>query len=583
MATASDLQQLYVGYFGRAADQEGLDFWLEAINNGGLSLDNVHASFVQSAEYNALYEGLSNSDLVTQVYLNVLGRGVEAEGLAFWAGALDAGTITQDQLIEGLLSGLSANDALIVQNKVTVANYYTTQVGAAYGEADKATSAGFLADVDGTLTSVSAALNLVNGVVPGGVPSALATALAQLEAAQNAQQAYATALQEEGDTDPSDDVADVDALYGATGTQLAADIATFNTASSVDIAAGDSAAVIAQKISEATTAAQTAVTNAQTALNTTVGPALVNSYNAALVKFNGAEAAATVATANQAGALATFNVLDDSTVDLTTLNSDGEITGLFELDNGNLVISSSYANNSGTTADELKAANDLLAVVQARVAADKAAESAKDALVKQAELVEAKDSGATADADGVITNGLLGALAAAKTAQTALSEAVEELAATNKIIAEWTDLVDEVGDAEAAIEDAAPEGLGYTIQYVADGATVIANGSDDVFIFTETASGNTASIALDGDDVLFVGTGYSLGVDDATKGGLQGGNNAQLEVFFVLNSGVVEAHIETVEFGSSATIQDTNVITLTGVTALDGVTFDANTGFIALA
>lgn len=56
MATASDLQQLYIGYFGRAADQAGLDFWVEAINNGGLSLANVRASFVQSTEYTAKYQ-----------------------------------------------------------------------------------------------------------------------------------------------------------------------------------------------------------------------------------------------------------------------------------------------------------------------------------------------------------------------------------------------------------------------------------------------------------------------------------------------------------------------------------------------
>jgi len=575
MATASDLQQLYVGYFGRAADQEGLNFWLEAINNGGLSLDNVHASFVQSVEYAALYDSLSNSDLVTQVYLNVLGRAVEAEGLAFWAGALDAGTITQDQLIEGLLSGLSANDALIVQNKVTVANYYTTQVGAAYGEADKAQSSDILADVDGTLASVGTALTAVGGIVPGGVPSALATALAQLEAAQNAQQAYATALQDDGTE--SDDVAQVDALYGATGTQYGVDIGALSTASTAVggpvITATESAAVVTQKINEATTAAQAAVTAAQTALNTTVGPALVNSYNAALARFESAAEAADAAGFNQTGAQAKFEAIDGGTY---TIVADGTAAGLFALDGTTLVVAPAYA--SAATQAELAAANELLAVVQARVAADVAETSAKNALLTQAALVEAKDSGANADVNGVITDGLLGDLTAAKADQAALAEAVADLADTNAIITEWAELVDAVGDADGAIAD-----LNYTLQFVADTDAVIANGSDDVFIFTETTFGNTASIELDGDDVLFIGTGYSLGVDDATKGGLQGGNNALLEVFFVQNGGVVEAHIETVEFGSNAATQQTNVITLAGVTSLDGVTFDANTGFISLA
>ncbi|WP_418643800.1 DUF4214 domain-containing protein [Stutzerimonas kunmingensis] len=579
MATASDLQQLYVGYFGRAADQEGLNFWLEAINNGGLSLDNVHASFVQSEEYAALYDGLSNSDLVTQVYLNVLGRGVEAEGLAFWAGALDAGTITQDQLIEGLLSGLSANDALIVQNKVTVANYYTTKVGASYGEADKALSADILDDVDATLGTVSAALGRVDleASSEGTGPDALASALAMLEAAQNGQQTYATTLLGDLAAEDETDIATVDGLYGSAGTQYSTDIGALSAASTAvggpSFIAADSAAVVAQKISEATTKAQAAVTAAQTALNTTVGPALVNSYNAALARFESAADAADAAGFNQTGAQAKFEAIDGNTY---TINADGTATGLFALDGTTLVVAPAYA--SAATPTELAAANELLAVVQARVAADVAETNAKNALLTQAALVEAKDSGANADADGVIEDGLLGDLADAKADQAALAEAVADLADTNAIITEWAELVGAEADANDAITD-----LGYTIEEIADTGDYTVTGSDEVFVLDMVGFGNEASVTLDGDDVLFIGTGYSLGVDDATKGGLQGGNNALLEVFFVQNGGVVEAHIETVEFGSNAATQQTNVITLTGVTSLDGVTFDANTGFISLA
>lgn len=580
MATASELQQLYVGYFGRAADQEGLNFWLEAINNGGLSLENVHASFVQSEEYAALYDGLSNSDLVTQVYLNVLGRAVEAEGLAFWSDALDAGTITQDQLIEGLLSGLSPIDALIVQNKVTVANYYTTQVGASYGEADKAQSSQILSTVNDTLASVSQALNDVALVVPGGVPSALSTALAQLEAAQNAQKAYATALQD--DADASDDVAQVDAKYNAlTGTELPLKVGAYNAAASVDIVSGDSVAVITQKISESTAAAQKVVSDAQTKLNTTVGPALVKSYNAALAKFEGADEAATVALANQVGGQAKLENLDGGSYTIDP--ADGTTPGLFVIVNGQLVLDPAYATANAQEASILAAANELLTTVKGRVAADKAEADAKTALLAESVKVGAKDATATFDADGKPTAGLLVDLADAKTAQADLAEAVADLAETNKIVGEWADLADAIADAEDAITDAAPAGLNYDLVSFGDTDSVGANGTNEVFIFTETTFGNTAAVQLDAKDVLFVGTGYTLGTDDATKAGLQGGNNALLEVFFVLNSGVVEAHIETVEFGSSAYTQETNVITLTGVTALDQVTFDANTGFIALA
>lgn len=583
MATASDLQQLYVGYFGRAADQAGLNFWLEAINNGGLTLDNVHASFVQSAEYAALYDGLSNSDLVTQVYLNVLGRAVEAEGLAFWAGALDAGTITQDQLIEGLLSGLSAADSLIVQNKVTVANYYTNKVGNGYSEDDKALSADILDDVTAALGTVSTALGRVDteATAEGAGTDALASALAMLEAAQNAQQAYATALQPETDTDPTDDIDDVEALYGAAGTQLAIDVGAYNAAASVDIVSGDSEAIISQKISESTAAAQKAVTDAQKALDNTVGPALVKSYNAALAKFEDADEAATVALANQAGGQAKLENLDGGSYTIDPVN--GTTPGLFVIDNGQLVLDPAYATANAQNASYLAAANELLELVKGRVAADKAETDARDALLAESVKVGAKDGTAAFDVDGKPTAGLLVDLDTAKTAQADLAEAVADLAETNKIVGEWADLADAIQAAQDAITDAAPEGLGYNLVTVADGAAVAANGANDVFIFGETTFGHAASIELDNKDVLFVGTGYTLGTDDANQAGLQGGNNALLEVFFVLNGGVVEAHIETVEFGSNAATDETNVITLTGVTALDQVTFDANTGFIALA
>ncbi len=592
MATASDLQQLYVGYFGRAADQVGLDFWLDAINNGGLSLDNVHASFVQSAEYNALYEGLSNSELVTQVYLNVLGRGVEDEGLAFWAGALDAGTITQDQLIEGLLSGLSAKDALIVQNKVTVANYYTSQVGAAYAEADKAQSAAIIATVDASLTSVADALEEVGDVVPGGVPDALATALAQAQAAQDALQAYATALLGDDAADPADpaaDVAAVEARYGATPSQLTADINKFNAASAVDIAAGESAAVIQQKITEATTKAQTAVTTAQNALNTTVGPALVNSYNAALARFETAEANTAAAELAQVRELAGFNAIAGSVFVIDAATGTAENAAgddLFVLNAQNkLVLDSAFA--AGATPAQVTAANALLGVVQARLDAVKAEDVASDALLVQARLVDAKDNtmtGADIDADGVITGGLIKALADAKTAQTALADAVKDLAETNAIIAEWAELNEGVDDANTAVSD-----LGYNPVDYAAGALTLTNNQNDVVVVDTTDGTIDASIAsgeFQKGDLLYVGAGYQFGgasSDTVTTQAqlLAGGSTSVLEVFFEQAGANAIVHIETKAFanGAAAPANDLVSITLTGVNVED-LAFD--NGFVSI-
>src|SRR5690606_35005440 len=133
----------------------------------------------------------------------------------------------------------------------------------------------------------------------------------------------------------------------------------------VDNVLGDSATLIAAKIGEATTAAQTAVTTAQNTLNTTVGPALVNSYNAALAKFVAADNAAAAAGFNQAGAEAKFEAINGAAI--PAVGTDGTVTGLFVITAGSLTVDATWAAANPT---KVAAANELLAVVQARVAAD---------------------------------------------------------------------------------------------------------------------------------------------------------------------------------------------------------------------
>ena len=48
MSTTTNMQELYIGYFGRAADQDGLDYWVAGIDNGDLSYEDVVLSFTDS-------------------------------------------------------------------------------------------------------------------------------------------------------------------------------------------------------------------------------------------------------------------------------------------------------------------------------------------------------------------------------------------------------------------------------------------------------------------------------------------------------------------------------------------------------
>ena len=578
MATASELQQLYVGYFGRAADQTGLNFWLEAINNGGLSLQNVHTSFVQSEEYTAQYEGLSSSDLVAQVYLNVLGREADADGLAFWANAIDTGVISEDQLIEGVLSGLSPADALIVSNKVTVANYYTAVRGDAYGEADKAQSGDILLGVNGQTSTVATALQTIADTVdgPGASNDALAAALLSLEAAQNAQEAYAQAyLDDENGTVGAAATAIADAVTAARSDLNDAITAVGGTT----IGGSDSNAIVQVRLTEATNATATAVTNAQSAVNNVPGlNVAASSYANALTAHNNAVAAADAAELTQNAELARFNVVNNSTASIDS--HAGVVAGVLAVTNGQLAVSNSFL---ATANDAQKAAaNDLLVDVQARLNADAAEARTLASVTAAADRVKTLDSNAVVDTDGyTLTAGLVSNLVQARANQAELVEEIADYIAAQADADQWASLGQTVTDAGEAIAD-----LGYTIVDVADQANVTAGASDEVFFFTGTGAAGSATIGgFDGGDVLFVGTGYVLGTDsDPATAGIQGGNNAALEVFFTQldNNGGVLVSIETSPFGSNAAQPELQQITLTGGT-VDQVSFDAHTGFVTHA
>ncbi len=54
-ATATELQQLYIAYFGRAADPSGLDYWTDA----GITTKAFAANMYAQNEFKSVYGSLS--------------------------------------------------------------------------------------------------------------------------------------------------------------------------------------------------------------------------------------------------------------------------------------------------------------------------------------------------------------------------------------------------------------------------------------------------------------------------------------------------------------------------------------------
>ena len=96
---APEIQRLYLGYFLRLADADGLAYWTGQ-RQVGVTLAQVSEQFALSAEFQTRYGQADNAAFVDLVYLNVLGRQPDAEGRAYWINQLQQG-MTRGELMTG--------------------------------------------------------------------------------------------------------------------------------------------------------------------------------------------------------------------------------------------------------------------------------------------------------------------------------------------------------------------------------------------------------------------------------------------------------------------------------------------------
>jgi hypothetical protein len=87
------LKNLYQQDLGRTPDQPGLNFWLQAMQNG-MTDEHIEASFLGSPEYIANHGG-TGSAWVQGMYHDLLGRSPDQAGLKFWDNALANGAQPQ--------------------------------------------------------------------------------------------------------------------------------------------------------------------------------------------------------------------------------------------------------------------------------------------------------------------------------------------------------------------------------------------------------------------------------------------------------------------------------------------------------
>ena len=156
--------ELYIAYFNRSPDAVGLNFWGTAFANG-TTLEQMATFFVDQDETRTTYpEGTTNTDFVTAVYGNVLGRIPDQAGFNFWIDMLNRSEetgVTRDQFILEVLRGVQdgSSDRSFLDSKVDIGAYFAVHRG--MSDVDNASAA--MALFDGSQASINQAMAAIDG------------------------------------------------------------------------------------------------------------------------------------------------------------------------------------------------------------------------------------------------------------------------------------------------------------------------------------------------------------------------------------------------------------------------------------
>ncbi len=599
--TTYQIQQAYVTFFSRPADAAGLQYW--ATYEG--SVNDLYATFAQSTEYTAIFNGLTSGQSVEVLYQNLFGHSADVAGLNYWTLQLDTGAVTIANLALALNAGSQGTDSVTLANRTTAATDFTAQLDTT---AEVLGYSGTDANVAAKswLSGVTDDASLAAAIAPAALTASVASVVAIGEAA-NAETGQTFTLTTAADNvvgTTGNDIINgfIDATALAPQTLTAADV--IKGGGGTDIlnvtVSGTASALPAASISEV----ETINVRAAAALNSSDLSTIPG-----LTSFNSDRSVAAITTINMAKG-GNYGVIGDgaaqstatlafgyaAAADVSTLNISGGVKGTTST-NGPAItmtgtgITSSVINVTGT------AANVTGAITNAATSTSTTINAAANLT---GTLVTTADTKLTATGTGVIdldaaalnnaivtvdasamTAGGLRVAAGSSTAFKFTGGAGDDYVSTGAILA--TGLVDAgAGTADRLIVGTANHIDATTGKFYKNFEQLQVNGvavDADQLASTNTLTGvilngnsssitNISSTAAEHVTVASGATGATIGVKGATTAG-------QIDT--------VKASLTTTTSAGAAQAIDLTGLTLTGIEKLEltgNGTADATTGAV---
>jgi hypothetical protein len=171
----TQVQNLYVAYFGRPADKLGLEYYANLLDASKGNQTAMLHDFAASAESAALYNQTTTSGKIAAMYQTLFGHAADIDGLAYWVNQVQTGKVIMSEVAATLAFSAQTADAAIVAAKLTAAAAFTAKITTvdqllAY-ENNASVGRTWLATVTSTATATTAAATIdstLAGAVTGG-------------------------------------------------------------------------------------------------------------------------------------------------------------------------------------------------------------------------------------------------------------------------------------------------------------------------------------------------------------------------------------------------------------------------------
>lgn len=122
MSIVNQVSQLYIGILGRAADRAGLEYWVQQVQTGKLTIEGVAKSFQEQPEWINGNGQLDRAGILNELYKNLFGREATGVDNAYWVLG-EGASVPLEKLVLALIAPGAAlgNDALVLAARTDAA------------------------------------------------------------------------------------------------------------------------------------------------------------------------------------------------------------------------------------------------------------------------------------------------------------------------------------------------------------------------------------------------------------------------------------------------------------------------------